>query len=219
MTEPHKKIRHSRIEKSESHPIADESSHLWAVSYADLLMVLLSFFIIFFSVDQSKRKSLVQKIASATEATNEVRTLASAGSHLNIRTLMPKIAEAKISVQQNGETLRIEFPNNVFKKGQSDLPEFEKKRLAQILKTLRPFQEQIELVFIGHSDPAPVKRAKSRNLRDNYDLSAIRASRALNLASTMGFDPKVMRTSGAAQYDRPSRTLTIEVLQRGEESL
>jgi flagellar motor protein MotB len=42
----------------------DENQHLWAVSYADFLMALLSFFILFFSIDTPKRQELILSIAS-----------------------------------------------------------------------------------------------------------------------------------------------------------
>ena len=49
-----RKIPHVRVERPNLPQVQDDSTHLWAVSYADFLMVLLCFFILFFSVDGPK---------------------------------------------------------------------------------------------------------------------------------------------------------------------
>ncbi len=63
-----------RIDREETIEVhEDENAHLWAVSYADFLMALLSFFILFYSVDEQKRDSLIlnisQQLAESTGAT------------------------------------------------------------------------------------------------------------------------------------------------------
>ena len=51
-----------RVERARAIHLEDETSHLWAVSYADFLMVLLSFFIIFFSLDKKTKDSVIDEI-------------------------------------------------------------------------------------------------------------------------------------------------------------
>ena len=59
------KKRLPRIDRHQGiHVAEDENQHLWAVSYSDFLMALLAFFILFFSMDDTKKDQLILKIKS-----------------------------------------------------------------------------------------------------------------------------------------------------------
>lgn len=65
-----KKPRQARIPR-QANPLLgmEDTSHLWAVSYADFLMVLLSFFVIFFSVNKSAKNNLILNIMTNVDKT------------------------------------------------------------------------------------------------------------------------------------------------------
>lgn len=56
-----------RIERSTTVEVSETDGHLWAVSYSDLLMVLLSFFILFFSLDEKKTNEVINGLLPVAE--------------------------------------------------------------------------------------------------------------------------------------------------------
>jgi flagellar motor protein MotB len=64
-----KEVRHVRVEHRPKSALNHDEGQNWAVSYSDLLMVLMSFFVIFFSFndpkveDKKEQKNLLEKIA------------------------------------------------------------------------------------------------------------------------------------------------------------
>ena len=61
-------LRQVRIERRSKAQIASEDMQSWAVSYSDMLMVLMSFFVIFFSFEDKKRDDLVSQISLEMQA-------------------------------------------------------------------------------------------------------------------------------------------------------
>ena len=72
------KPRLHRVEKPATPSLAktllsssgEEGNQIWMVSYADLLMILLCFFVLFFSISPETRESVIHKIL-LTEATKD----------------------------------------------------------------------------------------------------------------------------------------------------
>jgi flagellar motor protein MotB len=60
---PDEESRVWRLEPLPDQEFVNEDSHSWAVSYSDLLMVLMSFFILFFSYNEEKPTDLLRNIA------------------------------------------------------------------------------------------------------------------------------------------------------------
>jgi flagellar motor protein MotB len=61
-------VRAIRLEHSPDDEIASDDQHGWAVSYSDLLMVLMSFFVLFFSFDpvekSGEKKDVIREIST-----------------------------------------------------------------------------------------------------------------------------------------------------------
>lgn len=57
-----KKPRLPRVERSDEAEPDQEENLLWAVSYSDLLMVLMSFFVIFFAASKNKREAVFKDV-------------------------------------------------------------------------------------------------------------------------------------------------------------
>lgn len=60
-----KKLRLPRVERTEDVHPEDGENLLWAVSYSDLLMVLMSFFVIFFAANKGKKDAIFQDVSIA----------------------------------------------------------------------------------------------------------------------------------------------------------
>ena len=216
-----------RIERDEIEHIEDETTHLWAISYADFLMVLLSFFVIFFAVDQEEGTyDLIQKIAAKTDADPvekkdqaSVSPVDEAAIHAGVKKT-EKIQEViltgtspdmKVSLEKQKKKLMLYFPDNVYGPGQFAPDRALQTQIRRIVENLRPYIEDIEITFVGHTDQAPMLGLKQKIMKNNFDLSVIRATRALQFALGLGLPPARVAAKGSAQTRRNSRTLSMVV--------
>lgn len=61
-------MRHEMLERAGNVALeSGDDSHSWAVSYSDLLMVLMSFFVIFFSFSDSEKENALSEIAVSVQ--------------------------------------------------------------------------------------------------------------------------------------------------------
>lgn len=63
----HDQVRSIRLEHAPDDEITSDDQHGWAVSYSDLLMVLMSFFVLFFSFDPAEKaggKDVIKEIST-----------------------------------------------------------------------------------------------------------------------------------------------------------
>lgn len=216
---PKKKLR---VERDAAPEGVHDDGHSWAVSYADFLMVLLSFFIIFFSVDEKKKDTIIERIAKATG--EKVAGEGSAKIDANVVNQEPQphlpkgIKEVAESVggvfvdgTAKGNKLYIYLDDNSYQPGQVELPSEKLAKLTEVLEKLRPFMPDINLTFEGHTDDKVFRKAKSKYLADNFDLSSLRATKAIQHAVRLGYDPMQLWARGVAEYQRGSRTLSVVV--------
>lgn len=232
------------------HEVQDDTAHLWAVSYADFLMVLLSFFILFFSVDKVTKQTIIQKISLITTGQAElsgkaggagdgtgtgtgvgagtgtgngtgpgngtVVTLTEQGASVQSVQVLKGILSSHygLKVESEEERLVLQLPDRFFGPGQLKPQGKALAQLKDVLKKIQPYQNEIQITFVGHTDPSPVRKMKGRYVADNFDVSAQRAAKALQIAVRQGFFPRNLTAKGAAEHDRQSRTLSLVISPR-----
>lgn len=197
----------------------DENQHLWAVSYSDFLMALLSFFILFFSIDKDDRQNLILDIAnqfqnkmqqtSAPPATRQPGSLPA--------NLMDSLKALEVRVDKDKHALIVNFPNNFFSAGQHQLSNEQVRSMTDFLQVLSPYQSTLNIYFEGHADQQPVQKSRTALLTDNFVLSSLRASSALLLAKKLGYSEKSMFISAASSNLRNTRSLTVRIEPKEEE--
>jgi len=208
---------------------SDSNDHLWVVSYADLLMVLLCFFVLFFSQGKDTRDSLIHRIMvhdlSATPSAPSIvagaatqvppTNLAKDSTPRKLPTALMKAFQGlSLTTLKEGESVVLFFPDDIYGKGKIDLPSTQEAMLLDLFKRLKPFAQELDLTFVGHTDTTPVRQSASRRIADNFDLSAARAKGALTLASRFGYPVERLRVQGDAAFKRSSRTLSITLQER-----
>lgn len=217
-----------RIERDEPLLVhEDENSHLWAVSYSDFLMALLSFFILFFSVDKDQRQNLLLNLAqdfqSKASATVGSGT-AGGGSSVDDKNpsgartpanLMHALSGLSVTVEKDQENLTVHFPDNFFLPGKHALSGAQETSVANLLKILKPYESKIKLYFEGHADGKLFKKSKY-GASDNFVLSSLRASSALLVARRMGFSEKSLFIEGDSSNTRNSRTISVRIEPKGD---
>jgi flagellar motor protein MotB len=231
MSEPfsvRRKVRPARPTQKKPAELAEEG-HAWAVSYADFLMVLLSFFILFFSMDKNDRTSFIEDfLARQNEAKEqkEGRSAPLGGSEkagsaksahnlpVEVRLLAEKLEGFHIE-QKSTDRMTISFADNIYRLGSFDLDDTNITILYGLLKKLEPHMKKVNITFVGHTDGTTSFRGGNRYVGNNFDLSSLRATKALQKAVKFGFDPRQMFAQGVAEHERASRTLSLIVSPGG----
>jgi flagellar motor protein MotB len=222
------KVRLQRIRcENELNPYGRETeSATWAISYADVLMVLLSFFVIFFSFGKSDTQSIIQKIIVATQGGSETPlqgtgpSLASKTSGLPMKTVLDSLTEvggldAGIKrIVEDDETLVLLFPDESYEPSSFVLQGKSLALFHKTMTTLSKYKDQINIVFVGFADRQPIVRHPSDAVQNNFDLSALRATRALEVAAPYGFSMEHLKAEGMGDFGRKSRSLSLRIHAR-----
>ena len=88
--------------------------------------------------------------------------------------------------------------NMLFKSGSYEVNSRAMQTLSKIAKIIKDYKDYDVLVE-GNTDPVPIKRA---NIRNNWDLSALRASSVvLVLQNDFGVDPSRLTAGGRGEYN------------------
>lgn len=210
-----------RVERYEEVKVhEDDNQHLWAVSYSDFLMVLLSFFVIFYSADSKQQQTLMQKISMHFNVIEKPSSSKEPGSlQSRLPANLPEIAALyNFKVYSQKENVYIHFPEDFFGPGKHKIEPDQKDLVQKVLSPLKPYASQLNFYFEGHSDKDPVKKAKTSLLKDNFVLSSLRASAALDIARSNGFPEDQMFIQAASSNLRNARSLTIRISAK-EDSL
>lgn len=218
MTALLKPSRRPRVEREDPVEGVHDDSHSWAVSYADFLMVLLSFFVIFFSLDTEKKEEIFQRLIAGTPAPGtEQKSNGTDRLPEGVSAVVTNIDGLYVSRPDEKQKLFIYFEDNIYSPGQLDLNEVQIDKLKGILTKLQPFMKEINITFIGHTDSTTVSVSRNRFISDNFDLSSLRATKALQQAVKAGFNPEKMFAKGVAEHSRGSRTLSLVISPSEEE--
>lgn len=221
------KPRLALVEPRKPLATAPRENLVWAISYADLLMVLISFFIIFFSFDKKEeRDQVLNRIAigmQGIKAGSGSDTVAEVGPHETqelraasedlkgrVDQWSRELDQAQIKVRKQDEYLVADFPDAAYESGEYRVPENLKNDLKTLAAVLKPYVGEVQLVVIGHADQRPLRK-RNEFLVDNFDLSTLRATQALRFLSTQGISLKYLFAQGASDNDRNQRSLSIEI--------
>ncbi len=197
-----------------------ENSEGWAVSYSDLLMVLMSFFIIYFNLNDVGKNDHIQKLAfklmnsdvlkDQNFVVNPERKIATKdiGESLNISFNNSKKIEKPIYKE-----FIIDLPPNIYDIGKYDLSQSVVQKLESVFKLLEEHKEKLDVYFIGHTDSLKFKENKEV-INSNLILSSMRAARAVEFAIKKGFDENQVFVQGLKARPRDTRSLSIRLVSR-----
>jgi flagellar motor protein MotB len=224
------RVAELRVTRKSNVHLAHGDGHGWAVSYADMLMVLLSFFVLFFSLDDNPAgyKAQMRMIAMAV---NGKETLSSTGGkglpggpvaeadsypdfseeHLQkVATLADALKMGGLKIQNRGDKLVVDLEDATFGKGEYHVNGKLQEQVEKFQERLMAHKEEVALTIIGHTDDRPL-RYRNELLADNFDLSSIRALTVLKMMVKAGFPKEQATARAAGQFERNSRSITFEV--------
>lgn len=202
--------------KQPSQPV-QSGSPLWMTTYADMVTLLLSLFVLLFgisNVDEGKFHGLMQSIRGGfgvLQGGLVAETdpgLLSSSSELSLEQLLQlkealgefidlEGLHASVMVEHEERGLVVRFADQVFfDLGKADL----KQEAVAILDKLGPILKDIPnpIRVEGHTDNWPIKTAQ---FPSNWELSTHRAPRVIRyMVEELGFDPNKLSAAGYGEY-------------------
>lgn len=189
----------------------------WAVSYSDLLMVLLAFFTLYFEFGEKKSMAILRTIASELDRGGQTSAAPRAGTGdaptPGIPNLRSEFLKEGFSVNYSelSGSLTIDFPDAFYGPGEFQLEKKQKAVLGKVLQVLNAHKEKLSLTFIGHTDAQAVRRGKDKILDSNLVLSNLRGARAAEFALLRGYQPTQVSSEGVGPHRRQSRSLSVKI--------
>ena len=176
----------------------------WAISYGDMITLLLSFFVLYFTVDPQKIRA--EKIENALMArlkeTGIKAPEEAIKDQLNVGVkpgsgVDPQVADRLgAQVYQMGNRMLIDFPDTeFFKLGRVDLTKDGEKALEKFAATYIPFASTHQLNLQAFTDTRKVLNDNPR-FKDNLELSALRSVAAMRILQRAGVPLDRMKIAG-----------------------
>lgn len=232
-----RKLAELRVTRKTNVHLAHSDGHGWAVSYADMLMVLLSFFVLFFSLDDSKEGSRAQ-LRMISMAINGKETTSSNGglglpggpfeegdtdedvsdeTKRQIASLADTLKVDGLKIRAKGDKLIVDLEDATFGSGAYRLNGKLRAQVEKFSEKIMPYKDKLAVTVIGHTDDRPM-RFRHELLADNYDLSSIRALTVLKELVKDGFPKEQVSSRAASSFERNSRSITFEVTLKRKSS-
>lgn len=202
---PHRMKLKKLNESFEEH----ENDELWAISYGDMITLLLSFFVIFFSTDFKKNQQdkLDEHLMSAFKVSDialDKKYPKSEESKEKIKTELdaPKfeiLKDAKIT--KIDDRLLVTFNSlNFFDSGVTEPNKNGEEMLNAFAKKYLPYAGMYKLSIKAFTDKRPV--SNRHRFKDNMELSALRALSALRILQKSGIPLNRLEIAGYGEMDR-----------------
>lgn len=184
----------------------------WLLSYADIITMLLCFFVLFFSFEKEKTSGEFQDVMSFIREELGLKNMP-VSSMKNVKELIKarfgdeKLVTGleKLNVTNNVKILNyanyvaIEFPQgNMFESGSEFLNSDGKSQIMPVISSLKNYQNKLNINIVAYTDPSPVNTniRTPRWWKNNRELSVQRALNVQQLFLKNGFDENSVFISG-----------------------
>lgn len=193
------------LERSHKHH-ADhiDSEGSWAISYGDMITLLLSFFVLYFTVDhkQDRATKMEQALMVRLQELGVKAPEDSLKSQLNMGVKpgegIDPMVENKMGAEvfKIGDRLVVDFPQiSFFDLGQIDPTKDGSKALTKFVATYMPFASTHQISIQAFTDTRKVRETNPR-YRDNLELSALRSVSAMRVLQKAGVPLSRMKIGG-----------------------
>ena len=186
----------------------------WAISYGDMITLLLAFFVLFFNIESDSFKmKLFQKQISEVFGSGQIdepdrkpdmvwgNSEKAEEMHPAFDRKMKEIPQ--IETKLRGDKLLVEFPNvSFFHTAQFQLTSEGEEVLVKFADVFRPYLVNMRLVVRGYTDNRPVKAKGNRKFKDNLELSSLRSLSAIRTLHKKGIPLHLMRIGGYGETDK-----------------
>lgn len=211
-----------KVNKSKLHSVQEEheNDELWAISYGDMITLLLSFFVIFFSTDFKKNQQekvddhFISNFKMLDLKDHKAYTAQAEKSIPNkVLADAPKfdlLKNAKIT--KLSDRLLITFDKmNFYKTAETEPTSEGTETLKAFAQKFLPYSSIYKIDVKAFTDKRPVKG--SHRYKDNLELSALRAISALRVLQNAGIPLNKLEIAGYGEMDKLNAFLSPEKIK------
>lgn len=189
---------------------ADEGSFMWLISFTDVMALMLTFFVLLFSMTEPEQQSWADMKGALQQEFNKFYGALNERGPLDdlsidkidfdkaldiyyLETLFKALAReskflAEIEFNTQQGALIISLPQDLlFKPGQADIEEKGARALYALGGILARIRNKVEVT--GHTDPTPVS---GTGYSSNWALSLARAANVAGILESVGYDRNVI---------------------------
>ena len=166
----------------------------WAISYGDMITVLLAFFVMFFSVDfQKEKEELINSSLIDSLTSKEIITKM---KFSNKELLKGLDQESAVEVQQlDKDNILVFFKGkSFFKSGKTKILEEMKKLIDDFAVRVGPFLGEYKIIVQSYTDSNPV--SPGRRYRDNTELAMLRSLSIMRYLQKLDIDSDRIEITG-----------------------
>ena len=197
----------------------DEGAPLWMVTYADMVTLVMTFFILYYSIASMNMQKFKEAIIGEEQASigllelldsaeikESIQNLTSQKSD-DILSEMSKAAEdSEMDVETSDAKVVVRVPGaSLFKPGQADLQLSARPVLDEVIRVVNKYPNY-KIHIQGHTDDEPIS---TERFPTNWELSAARATAVLRYFIDKGAEPERMTATGYADTFPLARNDTV----------
>lgn len=183
-------------------------SDIWLITLSDLLMLLVIFFVVLFSMELQKRPPAASASAQAKETAVEKKEFESRpappapGIPVSIEQelvsiLRSETGEPEPAVTRSDNHVILTFPEKIiFDPGQAEVKPSARTTLDKVAGFIRQ-RGNLVVEVQGHTDNRPINTARYPS---NWELSADRATQVARALIGMGVNPLQLSVKGFGEY-------------------
>lgn len=208
----------------DSDPLSTDDSGFYT-SFADMMTLLMVFFVLMFSVskpDESKFDQVAKSVSQAfnqevaQEIIDEINRLEVLEKSLNATIEAVQLSD-QITTEVTPEGLKLELASSaLFAAGSADIRQSMKATLKQLSGAILTLPSEEYMMRIeGHTDDVPISTAR---FPSNWELASARALNVLHLFEANGFPSDQLAATSYAdtQPKLPNRSATGEALAENQ---
>ncbi|MFN2547818.1 MAG: flagellar motor protein MotB [Myxococcales bacterium] len=192
----------------EADPLADEQKQdeLWLISYADMLTLLVGFFVLIVASVPLRRASF-ERIAAALSGSQRPAPLEELREKVDQMIARSPELKDRVLTRDDAEGLGIEFKDALlFDSGSAALRTQAQPAIAEIARLLRELPGR-PVTIEGHTDDVPIS---TREFHSNWELSSQRAINVLGALQAEGVERDRMSARALAETRPLSAPGTVE---------
>ncbi len=184
------------MKKSVSHAEEGEEAEGWLISYADMMTLLVGFFVILLSFSKVDEEKMEEVKAAASKEFGGIYEIPFADLANQLRTTLEQQGLGRqFEIKQTPLGVNISFYGAVlFAPGSADIRPEGASLLEKLMPTIKQMAPGFKIVVEGHTDDVPVSPMGS--YRTNWELSGLRAGRVIENFESAGFDKTKLTAVG-----------------------
>lgn len=195
----------------------DDGEGNWLVSYADMMTLLVGFFVMisaFSTPDASKFEQMKKQTAKAmgSKYTKPFEEISQ-----SIRNMLKELnIDKEVTLVETDEGLMVTSKGTLFfDSGSAELKPQAQELIGKVSDLLIQQAKGMHIVVEGHTDDAPIV---SKQFPSNWELSSYRAGTVIRLLEAKGFPRNDLRPMGLADTEPlvPNRTAAGEAISANQ---